>query len=165
MATKKLEFEAEMAEGRVIRGGEDWIIFNLEGFRAVLSGVWEVFGSGTYTILLMAGQHMGRRLAEYLEGKGFKSEMALVEGFVGFITETGWGKTVAENATSKGLTVKVYNYALYRGEKGRWRSCALIKGVILGFFSTIWGKASCLETRCILDEDECCEFKVEKGRT
>ncbi|MHC1589545.1 MAG: V4R domain-containing protein [Candidatus Hecatellaceae archaeon] len=163
MAKKKLEFEVDVSEGRVTLEGEDRIIFDLEGFKAVLLGMWEVFGSGAYTILLTAGKHMGKRLAGNLRGKGFESDRAMVEAFVSSVTEAGWGRIVAENLTGKGLTVKVYNFALYRGERSGGRDCAFIKGVISGFFSALWKKVSCSEIRCILDGDECCEFKVERG--
>ncbi|KYH39178.1 MAG: putative hydrocarbon binding protein (contains V4R domain) [Candidatus Hecatellales archaeon B24] len=125
--------------------------------------MWEVFGSGAYTILLTAGKHLGKRLAVSLKEKGFESDRALVEAFASFVTEAGWGRIVAEKMTEKGLTIKVYNFALYREEISGRRDCALIKGIISGFFSALWKKVSCSEIRCVLDGDECCEFKVERG--
>ena len=74
----KLEFE-EM-RGRVSRGREDWVLLNLESFKALLLGVWEVFSSVAYTILLFAGQRMGGRLVEYLREKGLEGEEALARG-------------------------------------------------------------------------------------
>jgi predicted hydrocarbon binding protein len=163
MTRKKLEFEVDASEGRAVLEGEDCIIFDLGGFKAILLGMWEVFGSGAYTILLTAGKHMGKRLAENLRSKGFEGDRAMVEVFVSSVTEAGWGRIAAENLTEKGLTIKVYNFALYRGERSGGRDCALIKGVISGFFSALWRKVSCSEIRCILDGDECCEFKVSRG--
>ena len=155
----KLEFEE--VGGRVSRGGEDWVLLNLESFKALLLGVWEVFSSGAYTILLFAGQRMGGRLVEYLREKGLEGEEALARGLAGFLTETGWGRFEVE--FREPLTFKVYDFALYRDAgRGKWKHCALIKGIISGFFSALWGKVSCLETQCILEGDECCEFKVQR---
>ena len=160
---KKLSFEAELDRGAVISDAEEWVILELESLKAFLSGVWEVFGSGAITILIVAGQAVGRRMAKYLKRKGTTEGRRLVEAFIDFLAETGWGRVEVEKYGVEGRSciLKLYNFAFYRKLEKAWKYCSLFRGLAVGFFSELWKtKISCKEVRCVLEGHECCEFHL-----
>ena len=157
--------EAKLIDGKLIYKGEEWILLRVESLKSMLLGLWEVFGSGAITIMIISGEKIGYELAERFKVRIMGEERESAELLVSFLSESGWGKFTIKDydPINKKAVIDVYDPSFYRGERPKTaKFCPLLRGIFIGFFSALWGfKASCKEVSCIIDGDNFCRFQVK----
>jgi predicted hydrocarbon binding protein len=161
------KFEAKIIDGKLIYKGEDWILLRAESLKSMLQGLWEVFGSGAITIMIISGEKMGFELAKRFKVRIVGEEHESAELLASFLTDSGWGKFIIKDYSSaeRRVIIEVYDPSLYRGEPVQVKFCSFLRGIFIGFFSALWGvKASCKEVRCMADGYDYCSFQIKGGR-
>lgn len=161
--TKRLD--VKLIDGKLVYKGENWIFLRVKSLESLLLGLWEVFGSGAVTIMIISGEKIGYELAERFKVRPVGEERESAELLISFLSETGWGRFALKeyDQISKRVVIDVYGLSFYRSETPKTvKFCPLLKGVFTGFFSALWGfKASCKEVNCIVDGDGFCRFQVK----
>ncbi len=128
----------------------------IERFNALLESMINVMGYGTYEILY----HYGKN---YLAIK-FIPYMTELSAFIMNFQEWIGGKWVIQENNPDRKIIQIFNSPFsLPGSKNSHSWCHIIRGVFENVMEQITGeKYICVENKCELRGENCCEFIIEK---
>ncbi len=153
-------------------GGDRAIIFRAAGYRGLIGGIKEQFGSGGDAFLyyegLATGRGFGRLHRSAAEAVGLKDPAEIYRRVsTAAFQWAGFGRIEVIHLGDSGGKIAVHGSFECEGAKVTGQPCgALVRGIIAGVFAEVFGKPFDVEeTECIAKGDKRCVFEIREKRT